>query len=198
MRYTISRSVQILLPVMLTLLLVATFFTSPAKAAEPTGRQFTIDPIEREATRVTTTYETYEVRMERGTELTQHINYHRTPSNLALKSLLVKAADIRSGRQADERDASGTSEFPHNLGVVQEMMDQSGWCYSNVGEVVGFSNTLDTSTVEATAVDITHRWMESDIHWPLLNGSRYNWGGGSWVRSQSGTYFFAYYVVDPC
>lgn len=147
----------------------------------------------------TTSGSTYTERQDRSYYLTDQINQVRTPANLARKYLLAKIADERAMARAEEYERTGTAEFAHDLGPVIDAMDEAGWCWRSVGEVIGFSNQLPTSPIAHTADAIVDRWQASPIHWPILNSSSYNWGGGSWhISTRNGVYFFAYYVVNPC
>lgn len=144
---------------------------------------------------------TYAERLERGRVMTDQINQVRTGVHLSHKYLLTKVADQRAEARAAERDRTGTSEFPHDTDYdspIKRALRAAGWCYEWVGEVVGYSSTLRTSPPAATADDIVDRWQASSGHWAVINAGSGRWGGGSWVRSESGVYFFAYYVVDPC
>jgi hypothetical protein len=194
MRATLSRSVQILLPVMLTLLLIATFTTN----VNADDRQFTIDPIERETTPIlATTTTSYEDIKLHGSVLTDQINQVRSP-DVIKKYLLYKVADTRAYERAIEKDQTGTSEFDHDLDPVLDALDANGICYHYASEVVGFSNTLRTSPPAATADDIVDKWEASPNHNGYIKDPDVDWGGGGWVRSDSGTYFFAFYLVDIC
>lgn len=121
--------------------------------------------------------------------------------HLAPKYGLGKVAYNRSLARALERDRTGTSEFAHDTGAgspIQDYLDANGICWNTYAEVVGYSNRLRVSPPAATADDIVDRWMASPNHRPYVQASWGDWGGGAWVRSDSGTYFFAAYVVDVC
>lgn len=142
----------------------------------------------------------YEDIKDHGSVLTDQVNQVRSP-DLDKKYFLYKVADTRSQQRADERDATGTSEFPHNTGPgspIEEALAENGVCWNWYGEVVGYSNQLRTSPPAATADDMVDRWEASDSHNAVIKATRGDWGGGGWVRSESGTYFFAFYVVDVC
>lgn len=109
-----------------------------------------------------------------------------------------KVAYRRALAQALERDATGTSEFAHDLEPIVDYLDRNDICWDGVSEVVGFSNTLRTSPPAATADDIVDRWMASDAHRPYIMSAGGDWGGGAWVRSDSGVYFFAFYTINIC
>lgn len=139
----------------------------------------------------------YEDIQLRGSVLSDQINQVRSP-NVAKKYFLYRIANDRSYERALERDATGSSEFPHDLNPVVEALEDNNVCYNWVGEVLGFSNQLRTSPPAATADDMVDSWEASPSHNDLIKDPSADWGGGGWVLSDSGTYFYAYYVVDVC
>jgi uncharacterized protein YkwD len=139
----------------------------------------------------------YEEVKIHGSVLTDQVNQVRSP-NLDKKYMLYKYADIRSQERADERDRTGTSEFSHDLDRFMDYLNARDICYNWVGEVLGYSNQLRESPDAATADDMVDRWEDSPSHNEVIKATRADWGGGGWVRSESGTYFFAFYVVDVC
>ena len=139
----------------------------------------------------------YEEIKLRGRVMTDQVNQVRSP-DLHHRYSFSKVAYRRSLSRAIERDNTGTSEFGHNLDHVQKYLHDNDICYHWVGEVVGFSNTLPTSSLAATADGIIDRWETSPTHNSLIKNTSGDWGGGSFVKSNSGTYFFAYYVADIC
>lgn len=139
----------------------------------------------------------YTERLEHGRALVDELNSRRSP-NLDPKYLLYKVADMRAEAQAAERNETGTSEFEHDLGPVHAALEDAGVCYHWVGETIGFSNRLDRTSDAAIADSIIDRWRPLPSHWNILSASSADWGGGGWVRSESGVYFFVMYAADIC
>lgn len=132
-----------------------------------------------------------------GQVMRDQLNQVRSPDVVG-KYFLYKVADARSYAQAKERDATGTSEFDHDLGPVIDALNDNDVCWNWVGENIGFSNTLRDSPPAATADDIMDAWEASPSHNSMMKNSSGDWTGGGWVKSNSGTYFFVMYVVDVC
>lgn len=139
---------------------------------------------------------TYEVRLDHGSNITNAVNRVREP-NLEKKYFLYKLGDQRSQERADEKDATGTSEFEHDIERAKRVLEELDVCYNWVGEVIGFSNQLPH---ERTALGnaIVDRWQASPSHNAVITAPSGDWGGGGYVLSEAGTYFFAFYVVDVC
>jgi len=145
---------------------------------------------------------TYNERKDRGFYLTDQINQVRSPANLTPKYLLDKVADLRAEARVDEYNRTGTAEFSHDadLSLVRDAMDDAGWCWQSVGEVIGYSSGVpENSQLAVTADYIVDLWQNSPTHWSIISASRYRVGGGSWAYADNGRMmFFIYYVVDPC
>jgi uncharacterized protein YkwD len=109
----------------------------------------------------------------------------------AQRSLLCSIAHSRSLQQA--RGRAG-----HYIEYVVRRLNSAGVCWRNVGEAIGW--TTATGSVSYLADRYMTMWWNSDSHRTMLDGDRYDSGGGSWRASLlgDGRTYATYIVVDFC
>lgn len=117
--------------------------------------------------------------------MTQELNTRRSP-DVRLRSLLCDIAHSRAIQLAHgQRGPTGNG---HNVAYVRWRLDRAGVCYSNVGEAIAWSTRV-------TADHFIDIWWASPKHRAVLDGDRYDRGGGSWRASEIGRGSYAVYLV---